>query len=81
MFREHNLGCRHAVSSPITWFFEQEPEPYCAELLSASAMINASWRAALADFYDDTTKLYPEFVDCNFFKSVPPLVPECACEA
>jgi hypothetical protein len=48
LFREHNLGCRHAVSSAITWFFEQEPEgiileddclpsqsffPYCAELL------------------------------------------------
>jgi hypothetical protein len=48
LFREHNLGCRHAVSSAITWFFEQEPEgiileddclpsqsffPYCVELL------------------------------------------------
>lgn len=48
LFRERNLGCRHAVSSAITWFFEQEPEgiileddclpsqsffPYCAELL------------------------------------------------
>ena len=48
LFRESNLGCRGAVSSAITWFFEQEPEgivleddclpspsffPYCAELL------------------------------------------------
>jgi hypothetical protein len=48
LFREGNLGCRNAVSSAITWFFEQEPEgiileddclpsidffPYCAELL------------------------------------------------
>src|SRR5262249_5349428 len=49
LFRECNLGCRQAVSSAITWFFEQEPEgiileddcvpsqsffPYCAELLA-----------------------------------------------
>src|SRR5262245_56278428 len=49
LFREHNLGCRKAVSSAITWFFEQEPEgiileddclpsqsffPFCAELLA-----------------------------------------------
>src|SRR5262249_47548369 len=48
LFRDRNLGCRRAVSSAITWFFEQEPEgiileddclpsfdffPYCAELL------------------------------------------------
>jgi hypothetical protein len=48
LFRERNLGCRHAVSSAITWFFEQEPEgiileddclpsidffPFCADLL------------------------------------------------
>jgi hypothetical protein len=48
LFREHNLGCRDAVSSAITRFFEQEPEgiileddcfpssdffPYCAALL------------------------------------------------
>jgi len=48
LFREENLGCREAVSSAITWFFEQEPEgvvleddcvpgpdffPYCAQLL------------------------------------------------
>jgi hypothetical protein len=49
LFRERNLGCRQAVSSAITWFFQQEPEgiileddclpsqsffPYCAELLT-----------------------------------------------
>src|SRR5262245_13627116 len=49
LFRERNLGCRQAVSSAITWFFEQEPEgiileddclpsqsffPFCAELLA-----------------------------------------------
>src|SRR5262249_20722231 len=49
LFRERNLGCRQAVSSAITWFFEQEQEgiileddclpspsffPYCAELLA-----------------------------------------------
>lgn len=48
LFRPHNLGCRAAVSSAITWFFEHEeqgvileddclPEPaffaYCDELL------------------------------------------------
>ena len=48
LFRERNLGCRNAVSSAITWFFEHEPEgiileddclpsndffPYCADLL------------------------------------------------
>jgi hypothetical protein len=48
LFRERNLGCRHAVNSAITWFFDQEPEGiileddclpsqsfflYCAELL------------------------------------------------
>jgi len=26
LFRERNLGCREAVSSAITWFFENEPE-------------------------------------------------------
>ncbi|MCO5935621.1 nucleotide-diphospho-sugar transferase [Mucilaginibacter sp. RB4R14] len=26
LFREVNLGCKHAVSSAITWFFEQEEE-------------------------------------------------------
>ncbi len=49
LFRETNLGCRAAVSSAITWFFEQveagvvleddclpDPSffPYCAELLA-----------------------------------------------
>lgn len=49
LFRSENLGCKRAVSSAITWFFEQEPEgivleddclpdpsffPYCDELLS-----------------------------------------------
>ena len=48
LFREGNLGCREAVSSAITWFFEHEEAgiileddclphptffPYCAELL------------------------------------------------
>jgi hypothetical protein len=48
LFREHNLGCKMAVSSAITWFFEHEQEgiileddclpeqtffPYCQELL------------------------------------------------
>ena len=48
LFRENNLGCRLAVSTAITWFFEQveagiileddcDPDPsffpYCAELL------------------------------------------------
>ncbi len=26
LFRDTNLGCRHAVSSAIDWFFENEPE-------------------------------------------------------
>jgi hypothetical protein len=26
LFRDQNLGCRHAVHSAITWFFEHEPE-------------------------------------------------------
>ena len=26
LFRDHNLGCRLAVSQAIEWFFEQEPE-------------------------------------------------------
>ncbi len=26
LFRDKNLGCRRAVSSAITWFFEEEPE-------------------------------------------------------
>jgi hypothetical protein len=26
IFREHNLGCKDAVNSAITWFFEQEEE-------------------------------------------------------
>jgi hypothetical protein len=49
LFRQSNLGCRQAVSSAITWFFDQESEgiileddclpsksffPYCAELLT-----------------------------------------------
>ncbi len=48
LFREQNLGCKKAVSSAITWFFEHEEEgiileddcvphesffPYCLELL------------------------------------------------
>lgn len=48
LFRTENLGCKQAVSSGITWFFEHEPEgiileddcvpdpsffPYCDELL------------------------------------------------
>jgi hypothetical protein len=48
LFREQNLGCKEAVSSAITWFFEQVEEgiileddclpadsffPFCAELL------------------------------------------------
>jgi hypothetical protein len=48
LFREKNLGCKKAVSSAISWFFEQESEgvileddclpdpsffPFCAELL------------------------------------------------
>lgn len=48
LFRERNLGCKRAVSSAISWFFEHEPEgivleddclpdasffPYCDELL------------------------------------------------
>ncbi len=49
LFREDNLGCGHAVSGAIEWFFSQEPEgivleddclphpdffPYCEELLA-----------------------------------------------
>ncbi|MDP0498735.1 MAG: hypothetical protein Q7P63_01435 [Verrucomicrobiota bacterium JB022] len=49
LFREENLGCRDAVSSAITWFFEQVDEgiileddclpepsffPFCSELLA-----------------------------------------------
>jgi len=49
LFREKNLGCKFAVSSGISWFFENEPEgiileddcfpeatffPYCEELLA-----------------------------------------------
>lgn len=26
LFREHNLGCKEAVSSAVTWFFQQEEE-------------------------------------------------------
>ena len=26
LFREHNLGCKEAISSAVTWFFEQEEE-------------------------------------------------------
>lgn len=48
LFRDENLGCKYAVSSAISWFFENEPEgiileddclpdpsffPFCAELL------------------------------------------------
>ncbi len=48
LFRDKNLGCKYAVSSAISWFFENEPEgiileddclpdasffPFCAELL------------------------------------------------
>ena len=48
LFREKNLGCKHAVSEAISWFFENEEEgivleddvlptstffPYCEELL------------------------------------------------
>ncbi len=48
LFRDDNLGCRNAISSAISWFFEHEPEgvileddclpdasffSYCAELL------------------------------------------------
>ena len=116
LFREHNLGCRHAVSGAITWFFEQEPEgiileddclpsqsffPYCAELLARFrdderimsitgnnfqqnmakypysyyfsvythiwgwATWSRAWRA-----YDDAMRLYPEYVDRNFTKSL-----------
>lgn len=116
LFRERNLGCRNAVSSAITWFFEQEPEgiileddclpsqsffPYCAELLkhfrdderimcitgnNFQASMNgyhysyyfskythvwgwATWSRAWR-CYDDTMKLYPEYVDYDFFKSL-----------
>ena len=49
LFRDSNLGCREAVSSAITWFFEHEPEgiileddclphpsffPFCQDLLA-----------------------------------------------
>ncbi len=49
LYREQNLGCKHAVSEAITWFFEQEEQgiileddclphpsffPYCEELLN-----------------------------------------------
>ena len=116
LFRERNLGCRIAVSSAITWFFEQESEgiileddclpsqsffPYCTELLrrfrdderimcitggnfprdmngypysyyfSKYAHIWgwATWRRAWR-CYDDTMKLYPEYLDYTFFKSL-----------
>jgi hypothetical protein len=118
LFRERNLGCRQAVSSAITWFFEQEPEgiileddclpspsffPYCADLLNRFrddqrimcitgnnfqqdmngypysyyfskynhiwgwATWCRAWRC-----YDDTMRLYPEYLDYNFFKSLSP---------
>jgi len=49
LFRESNLGCKEAVSSALTWFFDNEPEgivleddclpapdffPYCQEILA-----------------------------------------------
>jgi hypothetical protein len=116
LFRASNLGCRHAVSGAITWYFEQESEgiileddclpspsffPYCAELLrryrddqrimcitgnNFQRDMNhypysyyfsnynhiwgwATWRRAWG-CYDDTMKLYQEYVDYNFFKSL-----------
>jgi len=42
LYRDENLGCKRAVSSAITWFFENEP---CGIILEDDCLPNASFFA------------------------------------
>ena len=72
LFRDHNLGCRLAVSQAIEWFFEQEPEGiileddcvpennffrFCQELLELYRYDNEV--AAICGFYSNQKDYKP----------------------
>lgn len=78
LFREENLGCKIAVSSAITWFFEQEEEGiileddclpsksfffYCEELLK---LYSNDERIFIISGYNKQQVWHPEFYDYFF---------------
>lgn len=57
LFRKENLGCRRAVSSAITWFFENEPEGIILEDDCLPSQSFFHYCSALLDRYRDDTRV------------------------
>lgn len=80
LFREENLGCRYAVASAITWFFENEDSGiileddtlpslsffwFCEELLKRYQNEPKVWHIGGTSFLDD-----PTLVEYDYFFSI-----------
>lgn len=58
LFREQNLGCGHAVSQAITWFFENEPDGI---ILEDDCLANQSFFKfceEMLDYYKDNKQIF-----------------------
>lgn len=57
-FNEKNLGCGKAVSSAITWFFENEPDGIILEDDCVPSRTFFSYCESLLDYYRDNKKIW-----------------------
>lgn len=58
LFRDHNLGCKHAVSSAITWFFEHEEKGIILEDDCLPSQSFFWYCEQLLDKYKNTDDVY-----------------------
>ncbi|MFT5663254.1 MAG: hypothetical protein ACI9JR_000637 [Gammaproteobacteria bacterium] len=80
LFREHNAGCKYAVSSAIDWFFEQEAEGiileddclpsqsffwFCEAMLDRYRNDNRVWQISGTTFFADKITI----TDADYFFS------------
>jgi len=68
LYRTENLGCRMAVSSAVTWFFENEEEGIILEDDCLPAISFFSFCDQLLDIYRNDTRIR-HIAGCNFQQS------------
>ncbi|GBR75494.1 hypothetical protein NO2_0163 [Candidatus Termititenax persephonae] len=69
LFRDKNLGCGRAVSSAITWFFEQVEQGIILEDDVLPSKSFFTYCAELLDRYRDDEKIY-HIAGCNVLEDV-----------
>lgn len=57
LFREENLGCKYAVSSAISWFFEHEPEGIILEDDTLPSQSFFAYAAEMLERYRDDSRI------------------------